>query len=65
MLAKEFPSEVGRMRAVFEDEALNSAIPASVLGFYLKYLIGEGDSTEEAGGDIVVSFAHDILSDGR
>lgn len=69
-LEAEFPVEVGRMRAIFEDEALNAALPASVLGFYLKYLLGEkeedGDGVERGdGGEIFVSFAHDILTDGR
>lgn len=66
-LEAEFPTEAGRMRAVFEDEALNSGLPATVLGFYLKYLLGaEGeDEAAEKVGDIFVSFDHDILSDGR
>lgn len=66
VLSREFPKEIGRMRAVFEDEALNSAIPASVLGFYLKDLLGTEAATGDGGeGSIVVSFEHDILSDGR
>ena len=66
VLSREFPQEIGRMRAVFEDEALNSAIPASVLGFYLKDLLGTGEAERSDGdGSIVVSFEHDILSDGR
>ena len=70
-LEREFPTEVGRMRAVFEDEALNSGLPASVLGLYLKGLLGaeedppSGAEESRGGGDILVTFAHDILSDGR
>ena len=67
----EFPTEVGRMRAVFEDEALNSDLPASVLGFYFKCFLGidggDGKPTEEKPerGGLLVTFEHDILSDGR
>ncbi|MBO5270930.1 MAG: hypothetical protein J6B77_09095 [Clostridia bacterium] len=67
-LEAEFPTEVGRMRAVFEDEALNSGMSATVLGFYLRDLLGaipkDADVPQE-GGDITVKFAHDILTDGK
>lgn len=66
-LESEFPTEIGQIRAVFEDEALNSELSASVLGFYLKYLVGteEREGGETDGGEILVSFEHDILADGR
>lgn len=69
-LESEFPTEVGRMRAVFEDEALNSELSATVLGFYLKFLLGASSSVGEDGekppvGDLLVTFEHDILADGR
>ena len=67
-LEEKFPTEIGRMRAVFEDEALNSGLSATVLGFYLKDLLGAiPRDTEEGteGGDITVCFAHDILKDGQ
>ena len=68
-LESEFPKEIGRMRAVFEDEALNADLPATVLSFYLKYLFGEDESgggeAGETGGEIRVVFAHDILEDGK
>ena len=68
-LEAEFPTEVGRMRAIFEDEALNSALPASVLGIYLKSVFsGDEEDAEDGGkegGEITVTFAHDILADGR
>ena len=68
-LEAEFPTEAGRMRAVFEDEALNAEMPASVLGFYLKYLLTEEAETipteGREGGEVIVAFQHDILADGR
>jgi hypothetical protein len=63
-LLEEFPTEVGRILAVFEDEALNSELSASVLGLYLKALLGDDERETNAGG-ISVTFDHDILSDGR
>lgn len=66
-LEAEFPVEIGRMRAVFEDEALNSELSPSVLGFYLKLLLGEQGDEEGAEGDghLTVTFEHDILTDGK
>ena len=65
-LESEFPTEIGQIRAVFEDEALNSDLSASVLGFYLKYLVGtEEREGEGESGEILVAFEHDILADGQ
>ena len=65
-LFEDFPLEVGRILAVFEDEALNSSLSASVLGLYLRSLLGEKDEeTARGDGTISVTFDHDILSDGR
>lgn len=65
----EFPTEAGRLYAVFLDEALNSDLSATMLGFYLRHLLGEGidgeDDREESRGGVVVTFEHDIFSDGR
>lgn len=70
----EFPHEAGRICAVFEDEALNSDLPASILSLYLKYLLTGGaeiprgteeDAGENGEGAILVTFEHDILTDGR
>ena len=65
-LEGDFPGEVGKILAVFEDEALNSEISASILGLYLRSLLGDKDEEEaRADGGISVTFDHDILSDGR
>ena len=68
-LEGEFPTEAGRLYAVFLDEALNSDLSATMLGFYIRHLLGEGnegeDGQEESGGGVVVTFEHDIFSDGR
>lgn len=64
----EFPTEAGRLYAVFLDEALNSDLSATMLGFYLRHLLGEGIDGEDGqteGGGVVVTFEHDIFSDGR
>ena len=63
-LGEEFPTEVGKILAVFEDEALNSELSASVLGLYLRSLLG-GDEREAEESGISVTFDHDILADGR
>ena len=68
LLEEEFPVEIGRMRAVFEDEALNSELSPSVLGFYLKLLLGDGAEVPQDGEEdcrVTVAFEHDILTDGK
>ena len=64
-LFRAFPREMGRVLAILEDEALNSDLSATTLGFYLRRLFGEEDERAEKGeGDVVVTFRHDIFSDG-
>ena len=66
-IAKKFPSEIARLYAVFEDEALNSGLPPAVLSAYLKKRLGyDRDIGGDAeGGEICVRFEHDIYADGE
>lgn len=61
------PEEYGRILAVFEDEALNSGLSATLVSAYLKKRLGYDSSrqgyTDAAG--LQVSFDHDIFEDGE
>ena len=68
-LSKKYPEEFEKLSAIFEDEALNSEISASVLTAYLKKRLGYADSersekSEVEAGQIRLVFDHDIISDG-
>lgn len=63
-LEREFPTEAGRMRAVFLDEAFNASLSPSVLSLYLKFFFGSEEETGSEEG-ISVTFEHDILADGE
>lgn len=67
-LTAEHPEEAGQIRDVFEDEAINSDMPASLLGSYLKARLGYGDTaapgTDTEAGQLRLIFEHDILGDG-
>lgn len=61
------PEEYGRILAVFEDEALNSGLSATLVSAYLKKRLGYDSSHRsslEAAG-LQVSFDHDIFEDGE
>ena len=69
-LSKKFPDEFEKLSAIFEDEALNSEMSASVLTAYLKKRLGysESDKVEKSEvetGQLRLIFDHDILSDGE
>ena len=68
-LSKKYPEEFEKLLAIFEDEALNSEISASVLTAYLKKRLGYADTercekSEVEAGQIRLVFDHDIISDG-
>ena len=67
---KKYPEEFEKLSAIFEDEALNSEISASLLTAYLKKRLGYGENektekSEVETGQIRLIFDHDILSDGE
>ena len=64
-LLGEFPTEAGRLRAIFVDEAFNASLTPSVLSLYLKLFFGEGDGEPGGGDALSVTFEHDILLDGQ
>lgn len=69
-LKKTRPELHGALCAAFEDEALNSAMPPSILSIYLKLRLGySGESAEETGitdsGQIRLIFDHDAYRDGE
>ena len=69
-LSKKYPEEFEKLSAIFEDEALNSEISASILTAYLKKRLGygEGEKAEKSEvetGQLRLIFEHDILSDGE
>lgn len=69
-LSKKYPEEFGKLEAIFEDEALNSDVSASVITAYLKRRLGYNDSeksekTELETGQLRLIFEHDIIADGE
>ena len=56
---------------IFEDEALNSELPPSIISTYMKQSFmrqdeeDEGSSSEKTCGPLTLIFDHDIDSDGR
>ena len=69
-LSKKYPEEFEKLSAIFEDEALNSEISASVLTAYMKKRLGYSDTeksekSEVDAGQIRLIFDHDILLDGE
>lgn len=69
-LAEKHPEEAAQLRDIFEDEAINSEMPPSLLGSYLKARLGYGDvPTSKPPNDdtaqLRVVFEHDILHDGE
>lgn len=67
--ARKYPREYELMCSVFEDEALNSNISATLISAYLKNHFGygerAGERTKVDSGDIKLMFEHDILADGE
>lgn len=69
-LKREHPDSYSAMCLIFEDEALNSDVSASVLSAYLKKRLGYGEDEEntpscQVGDQLKLVFDHDILSDGE
>ena len=66
-LEKKYPEDFDYLRAVFEDEALNSDISPTVISAYLKKRLGyeRGYGGEIQDGQLKIVFEHDILEDGE
>ena len=63
----EHPDEYGKILAVFEDEALNSGLSATLVSAYLKKRLGYDSSTKNSSevSGLQISFEHDIFEDGE
>ncbi len=68
---KERQEEYDALCAMFEDEALNSGLSATLISAYLKRHLGYGEKSEAAGkssmelDQIKLVFEHDIYKDGE
>ena len=68
---KESQEEYDALCAMFEDEALNSGLSATLISAYLKRHLGYGERAETAGktsmehDQIKLVFEHDIYEDGE
>ena len=63
------PEEYGALCAVFEDEALNSELSATLISAYLKQRLGYGEPRETKRAscelpEVKLIFDHDIFEDG-
>lgn len=69
LFADVYPREYELMCSVFEDEALNSDISATLIGAYLKNHFGYGEKNSDRAkvesGEYKLIFEHDIISDGE
>ncbi len=68
-LRREFPASYSELCLIFEDEALNADIPASILTVYLKKRLNYDDRAEDPSacevGQLKLVFEHDVLKDGE
>lgn len=54
------------VKMIFEDEALNSPLPPSIVSTYVKqYFSSDADRPDEGCGGITLLFDHDIEHDGK
>ena len=64
-LSQKYPDKFGKIKAIFEDEALNSEISPALLSAYLKKRFGYGRETESRERSLNIVFEHDIFGDGE
>ena len=58
--------EYRTVKMIFEDEALNSPLPPSIVSAYMKQFFScEPDDETESKGGITLTFEHDIERDGE
>lgn len=66
---KNYPEHFQTVRMIFEDEALNSPLPPSIVSSYMKqYFLNERDTPDPVPEDdskITLLFEHDIRHDGE
>ena len=67
---KERQEEYGALLALFEDEALNSGLSATLVSAYLKRHLGYGEKAESGASvceadRVKLIFEHDIYADGE
>jgi len=68
LLSQKYPTQIDRLYAILEDEALNSGLPPAILSAYLKKRLGyDKDHTQSAAseGQMSIRFEHDIYDDGE
>ncbi len=67
ILSAKYPSELERVRAALEDEALNSDVSPTIISAYLKKRLGYEKTSESEiyDGQLKVVFEHDIMEDGK
>ena len=62
----EHPEKYRTIKMIFEDEALNSPLPPSIVSAYMKqYFSGEEPIGKGESGGITLVFEHDINRDGE
>lgn len=70
-LKKAYPEKFRTLLMIFEDEALNSELPPSIISTYMKQSFvrkedgDEGDEMNRSCGPITLVFDHDINLDGQ
>ncbi len=64
-LRRSHPDVYGTLCAVFEDEALNSDVPASVLTLYMRGRLDYSEKRDADDAPVTVVFQHDVLNDGE
>ena len=70
-MKEKYPDSYSALCLIFEDEAYNAEISATVLSAYLKKRLGYGDredspdSSVNVPGPLKLIFEHDIKSDGE
>lgn len=64
-LRRSHPDIYGILCAVFEDEALNSDVPASVLTLYLRGRLDYNEKRDSEDAPVTVVFDHDVFGDGE
>ncbi len=69
-IKREYPDSYSALCLIFEDEALNSDVSASVLSAYLKKRLGYSEEKEKTDSSLSFEqlklvFEHDIVADGE